>query len=232
MTEAEWLACTDPQPMLEFLRGKASDRKLRLFACACCRSVPYLLADWRSQRAVEVAERVADGLAGQEELAEAHQAAERTHFLGAWQASHAGAWEASCRAARWAAKGAAYPAAKRAARAAKATGAGNWAAVHRAALDAALASARTAQAALLRDIIANPFRPPPPLASAVLAYSGGAVPRLAEPIYAAGRFEDLPVLADLLEEAGLTDAELLGHLRGPGPHVLGCHALDAVLGKT
>ncbi len=30
MTEAEWLAATDPMPMLEFLRGKASDRKMRL----------------------------------------------------------------------------------------------------------------------------------------------------------------------------------------------------------
>ena len=37
--------------------------------------------------------------------------------------------------------------------------------------------------------------------------------------------------ADLLEEAGATDAALLAHLRGPGPHALGCHALDAVLGK-
>jgi hypothetical protein len=41
----------------------------------------------------------------------------------------------------------------------------------------------------------------------------------------------LPVLADLLDEAGATDAALLAHLRGPGPHALGCHALDAVRGK-
>ncbi len=41
----------------------------------------------------------------------------------------------------------------------------------------------------------------------------------------------LTVLADALEEAGLADVELLGHLRGDGPHVRGCWALDALLGR-
>jgi hypothetical protein len=68
MTEQEWLACTDPQPMLEFLRGRTSDRKLRLFACACARSLWSGLVETEYKNAVAVAELCADGHGGIKEL--------------------------------------------------------------------------------------------------------------------------------------------------------------------
>jgi hypothetical protein len=71
MTEAEWDACADPRPMLDFLRGKASDRKLRLFAVACCRRFWTHLRAPSLREAVEASERCADGLATDDEMAAA-----------------------------------------------------------------------------------------------------------------------------------------------------------------
>src|SRR5205814_5770850 len=80
MSEAEWLACNDPQPMLEFLRGKASDRKLRLFAVACCRRVTNLMTYEAIRKAVEVAEQFAEGQASWQDLRDTHEQA-REVFL-------------------------------------------------------------------------------------------------------------------------------------------------------
>lgn len=71
MTEEAWLGAIDPQPMLEFLRGKVSDRKLRLFACACFRNVWKYITDANTRRGIEVVELFADGLASAQDLAEA-----------------------------------------------------------------------------------------------------------------------------------------------------------------
>lgn len=53
------------------------------------------------------------------------------------------------------------------------------------------------------------------------------------PVLPSGHLDSarLAVLSDALEEAGCDDAEILSHLRSPGPHVRGCWALDLVLGK-
>src|SRR5262249_21478864 len=68
MTEQEWIECTDPLTMLGFLKGKASERKLRLFAVACCRRIWQLLDAEESRQAVEVAALYVDGQASDKEL--------------------------------------------------------------------------------------------------------------------------------------------------------------------
>src|SRR4051794_32081379 len=89
MTEAEWLSCSDPAPMLEWLQGsgKASERKLRVFAVACVRRHLGQIEDERSRSAVEAAERYSDGLIGLEDLSESGRSAYRAvldtlHFSG------------------------------------------------------------------------------------------------------------------------------------------------------
>ena len=80
----------------------------------------------------------------------------------------------------------------------------------------------------LREVVGNPFR--------WVRWEDEWVTRtvhaLATTAYAEGRFDTLPVLADALDDAGCDNAELLAHLRGPGPHARGCWALDVVLGKV
>lgn len=102
--------------------------------------------------------------------------------------------------------------------------------------------AASRNAALLRDVIGNPFRPVPPLCGTGCpdpgeGYHGPGCVRtttvlgLARAAYDGHDGGLLPILADALEDAGCTDAATLSHCRGPGPHVRGCWALDLLLEK-
>jgi hypothetical protein len=82
MTETEWLVCDHPRHMLAFMRGKASDRKFRLFVLNCCYHLRHLLVDKPYGRAIEAAERFPDGLANNSDLAAACALAERFAWWG------------------------------------------------------------------------------------------------------------------------------------------------------
>ncbi len=219
MTEADWLAATDPAPMLEYLNRRISDRKLILFAAACCRHIWTLLSDRRYRAAVEMAERFADGKANVKELLAA-----RTPTINAERSGGAAA-----RAAYWAAN--ALPAETvwqvHTAAAVAETQARTQAATsnYDTAWDNAYTAALRSQAALLRDIVGNPFRPAV-IDRTWLAWAGGTVPRIALGIYDERRFEELPILADALEDAGCDNVELLSHCRSGAAHVRGCWLVD------
>jgi hypothetical protein len=244
MTETEWLACKDPGWLILHLicerlrrvrqrRGRA--RKLRLAVCACCRRVWRHLPDARCREAVAVAERYADGLAGEEERRAALGAAEEALGATGRQAARAARCAWRCLAADTDALAACTEGMESAA---WATAGPDEEAHFNTSTDPAgfpgYAAERHAQVPLLRCVFGNPFRPVG-VEPAWVTWNGGAVVRLAQAAYDqrdpegaaldAGR---LGILADALEEAACADGEILGHLRGPGPHVRGCHIVDRV----
>jgi hypothetical protein len=238
MTELEWLACTEPDIMLEFLKGKASDRKLRLFACACCRRMWSLLDDDRKQMlvndsvtaaemakkdadrdkmAVELAERCADGQADFAELQALFPSLDEKEEAACHAAGSDAAWTAKASAyhARFLAMyfgPASYPPGAKARSASKR---------HH-------DREQAAQCSLLRDIFGNAFQPvilDPTLQTLLVV-------NLAQYIYDNLAFDRLPTLADQLEEAGCQAQDILAHCRGSGPHARGCWVVDLLLEKT
>jgi len=230
MTEQEWLRSESPCRLFAHARRvakpglKSGRRRLRLYACACCREVWPLLGE-EGRAAVEAAERYADGRASAADLRQAAALAWQAYRRSANTSRLAGtqATLAACLATQWSITGGGREAAERAALAFASTPE---------ALPVANAARRLLQCDLVRDIFGNPFRLPPRSDAAWLVWNDGTVKRLAEAVYEGRPFDRLPILADALEEAGCDAAELLAHLRGPGPHVRGCWAVDLLLGKT
>jgi hypothetical protein len=241
MTEAVWLTATDPTPILEFLRGKVSDRKLRLFSVASCRRVGHLFVDPVFYQAVDVGEVYADGGTSDEERQAAMEAAEAV-FAGRWMGVlHSETIQTNVFSEMEAASAAihaVYP---------QDCFVGSdaelpyltWLPVSAIKYELRAGIRDSEQAALkeraekavhgllLHDIIGNPFRS---IALDPSWLSPTAV-ALARQIYESRDFTAMPILADALQDAGCENADILNHCRGGGVHVRGCWIVDRLLGK-
>ena len=233
VTEAEWLACTDPAPMLAFLDEKGSHRSYRLFSCACVRRWWHLLTDERYCKAIETTEDYLDGKVTEARQRKAHKTANAILStlslpyppidICALEATGPPVKEsgASWVAARYTADGIVHAL---------------WEAGGRKRKKNTEAERRI-QADILRDIFGNPFLPIT-ISPAVLAWNDNVVVRLAQAAYDKRHLPEgtldnarLAVLADALEEAGCSDADILMHCRSGGEHVRGCWVVDLLLGK-
>jgi hypothetical protein len=236
MTETEWLGCTDPASMLKSVRHRSSNRKLRLFACACCFRFRHLIVT-EAQQALEVAERYAEGLATPDERKKTRELAFHAAWVGDPGTAHrrgpakACVCDALARSAYDAAVGALF----------RSQGIGllsktDWPS---SAIDLEEGLGRIVDwssgeqeqavfhAELLRDVFGNPFRP----VSVRPAWLTPSVLAVARSIYDARAFDRLPDLADALVIAGCDEEVILMHCRSEGPHVRGCWGVDLVLGK-
>lgn len=204
MNEMEWLECTDPTPMLEFLRGKISERKLRLFAVACVQR--YSMVDGAMRQIIRTSELYADGLANWTDLASVRKMAKELQRQAMQR--NVGMGAGAVRNAASVARPSAFAAAQ-------------------GVLDAVVPDVAIHA---IREVIGNPFRPIS-LNPAWLTWHDGLLASMAQKMYDSRNFTDMPILADALEEAGCTDPDILNHCRQPAEHVRGCWLLDLLLGK-
>jgi len=237
MTEKEWLNQNSIEHLLGFVRQMASRRKLRLFAVACIRNLLDLPFDQASRIALEIAEKYADGRATLGALRLLHISSENAKLDALLDAStrldtlavrilrvaQAITREEFDERSAIATLDALANVLKLSAIPYKlwGTAAGDEAAL------IPVECERSKQLHFFRDIFGNPFRP----VSINPFWMTPTIKALAQFVYDDRAFNQMPLLAAELEKAWCKNEEILGHCRGPGPHVRGCWALDLVLGK-
>ena len=213
MTETEWLAAVESEPMLKVLRGSASERRLRLFASASFRRLKELLPDPRQHLGIDVLEQLAEGKTTWTEcravIAGVRNAMPRNdqipmpipfndpYFISLML------YREFC---------------------------SRTIGIHASTATGGLvdgAREQYEQARLIRDIFGNPFRPvtlnPSWLTSTVVALTNG--------IYEERAYDRMPILADALQDAGCDNEDVLSHCRESGKHWRGCWCVDLILNK-
>jgi hypothetical protein len=239
MTEKEWLNCAEVNQMCWYLRDQRvhytdrGRRKLRLFACQCCRRVWSSIKKAELRKAVEVSERHADGLASRSDLTGAlydakYVAKKLMHLYREWDDDAPGI-EGAAAAAQ--AAEAVLAATSYDRMSTNAVMASYYAceALHSLTEDykAKMAELRV-QTDLVRDIFGNPFRP----VTFDPVWLTSTAQTLAKQMYKSRDFGAMPILADALQDAGCDNDDILNHCRAESVHVRGCWVVDLVLGKS
>ncbi|MGE3804075.1 MAG: hypothetical protein AB7K24_05305 [Gemmataceae bacterium] len=226
MTEAEWLTDKQLDRLLGHVHNSVSPRKLRLFACACCRRLWPIVDSW-CHLLCALAERHAEGEATAAEVSQVAQEAGDPDWTAALAFEEAASFGDMLEAASNAAGNAAFAWADDVARDDR----------RGSQFESVRAREQERQCHLLRDVVGNPFRRVA-IEQPWLDWREQTVVKLAQVAYEerahpSGELDPgrLTIVADALEEAGCTRDDLLGHLRGPGPHLRGCWAVDLLLEK-
>lgn len=229
MTEEEWLACEDTHRMMEylgwFLPGtQRLGRKRLLCEVACWRRIFPLIKEF-GRTAVEQYERLADGLASEDEV----EAARLTAITACEQHQE----NASCQAvlSLEAAREAVWCEAVRLVRPPEFDPYQDdpeQSQIEHEVVRRARNAENAGQCTIFREIFGNPFRP----VTFNVAWRTPDAILLAQGIYEERAFDRMPILADALQDAGCDNEDILNHLRDVNAtHVRGCWALDLVLGK-
>ncbi|OAI53023.1 hypothetical protein AYO44_16370 [Planctomycetaceae bacterium SCGC AG-212-F19] len=261
MTEGEWLTGWKYGQMYDVIRKKDSTRQVRLFMVACCSLKAADFFDPRIPLALAMAERCADDPPSETEISSCWNALlvlpyqelcqngsggetarvivdvhrlldnwwDGPHYQNASHAlAHAEFLSLRDEPARifTGGNGTAAEMCARAIDSADALSSGKE--LEEDEQDGGVdTSIRREIANLVRDIFGNPFRP----VTIEPAWRTSTVTSLAQGIYDQRAFDRLPILADALEDAGCSNANVLNHCRGGGEHVRGCWVVDLVLGK-
>jgi hypothetical protein len=236
-----WLNCKDdPTTMMLVLPSEVSRRKLGLFTVACCRKVWHLTGGTFAGHTLRNLEHAVEGVGSWLfPLLNSLGALPARPNLSPRQRAVTAVWHA-CQMARTEAFLVTHNVIRAAEEAQDALAAEAEAMALAEGVLLSVASARYCKAwqgererqvRLFRDILGNPFASRH-LDPCWLAQHGGRVQSIARVIYEEGRFSDMPILADALEEAGCENAAILSHCREPGEHVRGCWVIDLLLGKA
>jgi len=234
MTEKEWLRFSDTDDVFDYLqKHQYSERKARLFAVACCRTLDPWLSESVCRMAVDRSEQFADGHVTRQALAASRKdfSADKRFRLRS-ECEHrglTGALESLPPTARMAVWSASWDACHYCVRA------DGWDAARYCLLAAAVAHEHATSdeerggrfRGILHDIFGNPFR----RVAIDPDWRTSDVVGLARAIYEDEAFDRMPILADALMGAGCTEEEVIRHCRGDAPHVRGCWVVDRVLGK-